>query len=713
MALCKWSSCYKILVVKAISILLLTSSNLNTVSLQELKNTKEYMSKKKGNSKFIPKPKKKSNIEGTKKVGKLDITRSGMGFVIVEGWDKDVLVRSEDLKNAIDGDKVKVNITRVSSQGRPEGKIVEIIERSQEEFTGVLEVSENFGFLIPSKDNINFDIYIPTKSLMGGKTGDKAVAKVKDWGNGKKNPEGEVVELLVGERDNQVAMKEILLDAGFELRFSEEAIKESEALPIELDPAEIANRKDCRDILTITIDPADAKDFDDAISFRKLKNGWFEVGVHIADVSHYVRPNTQLDQEAYKRATSVYLPDRVLPMLPESISNVLCSLRPNEDKYTFSAIFQMNEKGEVNQYWIGRTVIHSDRRFSYEEAQEIIEKGEGEHAEAILTLDKIAKSLRAERFKKGAINFASQEIRFKLDEEGVPIGIMVKESKDANKLIEEFMLLANKTIAQYIAKRKVDKAEIPFPYRVHDVPNEEKLANFAQFVARFGYKLNLVNPDLIARSFNEMLQAVEGKPEQHVIEQLGIRTMSKAVYTTENIGHYGLGFEYYCHFTSPIRRYPDVMVHRVVQQAIDNDIKLDKQMEIKSQHCSERERKAMEAERLADKYKQVEFMSKHIGDTFEALISGVAQTGFWAETIEHKCEGMISIADLNEIDEFSFVESEYALVGFRTNRKFGIGDRVRIRVDRADLEKKQIDFGFVDEAEPKKKATKAAKKTKE
>lgn len=655
------------------------------------------MSKKKGRSNYIPQKKKRSSLEGSNKVGKLDVARSGMGFVIVEGSDRDILVKAGDLKNAISGDKVKVKIARVSGQGRPEGKIVEIIQRGQEEFTGILEVSESFGFLIPDKNNVNFDIFIPTRSLKGGKTGDKAIARIKDWGNGKKNPEGEVVELLTDERDNQTAMKEILLDAGFQLRFSEEAVRESEALPVELDEEEIARRKDCRDILTFTIDPVDAKDFDDALSFRKLKNGLFEVGVHIADVSHYVRPNTALDTEAYQRATSVYLPDRVLPMLPENISNVLCSLRPNEDKFTFSAIFQLDEDGKVHQYWIGRTVTHSDRRFTYEEAQEIIEKGEGEHAEAILTLDKMAKSLRGERFKKGAINFSSQEIRFKLDEEGVPVGIMVKESKDSNKLIEEFMLLANRTVAQYVAKKKVNKVEIPFPYRIHDLPNEEKLGNFAQFVARFGYKLNLNNPDLIANSFNQMLKDVEGKPEQHVIEQLGIRTMSKAAYTTENIGHYGLGFEFYCHFTSPIRRYPDVMVHRIVQQIIDNDVKLDKQMEIKSQHCSERERKAMEAERIADKYKQVEFMSKHIGDEFDALISGVAATGFWAETIEHKCEGMISIAELNEIDEFTFVESEYALVGFGTNRRFRIGDKIKIRVERADLEKRQIDFGFVDE----------------
>lgn len=655
------------------------------------------MSKKKGRSNYIPQKKKRSSLEGSNKVGKLDVSRSGMGFVIVEGSDKDILVKAGDLKNAVDGDKVKVKINRVSGQGRPEGKIVEIIQRGQEEFTGILEVSESFGFLIPDKNNVNFDIFIPTRSLKGGKTGDKAIARIKDWGNGKKNPEGEVVELLTDERDNQTAMKEILLDAGFQLRFSEEAVRESEALPVALDEDEIGRRKDCRDILTFTIDPVDAKDFDDALSFRKLKNGLFEVGVHIADVSHYVRPNTALDSEAYQRATSVYLPDRVLPMLPENISNVLCSLRPNEDKFTFSAIFQMDEDGKVHQYWIGRTVTHSDRRFTYEEAQEIIEKGEGEHAEAILTLDKMARSLREERFKKGAINFNSQEIRFKLDEEGVPVGIMVKESKDSNKLIEEFMLLANRTVAHYVAKKKVNKAEIPFPYRVHDLPNEEKLGNFAQFVARFGYKLDLNNPDLIASSFNQMLKDVEGKPEQHVIEQLGIRTMSKAAYTTENIGHYGLGFEFYCHFTSPIRRYPDVMVHRIVQQIIDNEVKLDKQMEVKSQHCSERERKAMEAERIADKYKQVEFMSKHIGDVFDALISGVAATGFWAETIEHKCEGMISIAELNEIDEFTFVESEYALVGFGTNRRFRIGDKIKIRVERADLEKRQIDFGFVDE----------------
>lgn len=668
---------------------------------------------KQSKSKYIPKKQKKSPLSGRRVSGKLEVVKSGMGFVIVEGWDKDIMVRSNDMKTAMDGDIVEVLVEKISSNGRPEGKVIDILKRGQSEFTGILEVSENFGFLIPDKNNINFDIFIPSKYLKGGKTGEKAVVKITDWNGSNKNPQGEVVELLTGERDNQIAMKEILLDHGFQLRFSDEAMKESDALAEVLPEEEIARRKDCRDILTITIDPVDAKDFDDAISFRKLKNGLYELGVHIADVSHYVRPNTALDKEAYERATSVYLPDRVLPMLPEHISNVLCSLRPNEDKFTFSAIFQINEEGEVKQYWIGRTVIHSDRRFTYEEAQQIIETGTGDYAEEVLTMHRMAQNLRKVRFDNGAINFSSQEIRFKLDEMGVPIGIIVKESKDANKLIEEFMLLANRTVAAYVGKRQVNNAPIPFPYRIHDVPNEDKLANFAQFSARFGYKLNLGNPDTIASSFNQMLQDVHGKPEQHILEQLGIRTMSKAIYSSENIGHYGLGFEDYCHFTSPIRRYPDVMVHRIVQQVIDNDLKVDKAMEAKCNHCSERERKAMEAERTADKYKQVEFMSKHIGDVFEALISGVSTIGFWAETIEHKCEGMISIADLTEYDDFTFVESDYALVGSHTHKRFRIGDKVNIQVVRADLERKQIDFDYVPEPSESQKPKRATSSTSE
>jgi len=390
--------------------------------------------------------------------------------------------------------------------------------------------------------------------------------------------------------------------------------------------------------------------------------------------------------------------------LPEHISNFLCSLRPHEDKFAFSAIFQINQKGHVKQYWIGRSVIHSDRRFTYEEAQQIIETQTGDHAEAILLLNEIAQNLRADRFKNHAINFSSQEVRFRLDENGVPVGVEIKESKAAHQLIEEFMLLANRQVATFVQKHKVNGEPIPFPYRVHDVPNEEKLAQFAAFASRFGYKFNLNNPDEIATSFNQMLEKVKGKPEQHVLEQLGIRTMAKAAYTPENIGHYGLGFENYCHFTSPIRRYPDVMVHRILQDCIDGRPKLDKRMELKCKHCSDQERKAMESEREANKYKQVELMQQFTGEIFDAVISGVATFGFWAETVLHKCEGLVPVSELNELDEFHFIESEYALVGLHSGRRFRIGDKIKVQVQATNLEKRQIDFGFIEEQTKEKKS---------
>lgn len=660
---------------------------------------------KKKKSKYIPaKPKQKSPLEGKSLVGKLDVSKAGLGFVMVEGMEQDVLVRPEDMLSALDGDEVRVMIDHVSKKGRAEGTITEVLKRVQTEFSGRLEVSEKFAFLVPENKKIRNDIFIPMQNLNGAKNGQRAIVKILEWKGKSKNPVGEVVDLLDNERDNQIAMKEILVSNGFPLRFSDDALEEAARLPDTLDSEEIKKRKDCRDILTFTIDPADAKDFDDAISFRPLKNGYYEVGVHIADVSHYVQPDTELDKEAYERATSVYLPDRVNPMLPEHISNVLCSLRPDEDKFTFSAIFQINRKGNVKQYWIGRTVTHSDRRYAYEEAQDIIETKKGDYAEEMLLLHEIAQNLRAERFAKNAINFSSQEIRFQLDDKGVPVGIVIKESKEANQLIEELMLLANKTVAAYVNKKNVNGKPIPFPYRVHDEPNEDKLGVFAAFASRFGYKFNLNNPDEIASSFNDMLAKVQGKPEQHILEQLGIRTMAKAIYTTDNIGHYGLGFEDYCHFTSPIRRYPDVMVHRIVQQCIDNDVKPDKKMEIKCRHCSDQERKAMESEREANKYKQVEYMQQFIGDEFDAVISGVSAFGFWAETVAQKCEGMISVADLKDIDDFSFIESEYALVGLHSGKHFRIGDKVRVQVEAANLEKRQIDFGYVTEqkAAPKK-----------
>jgi ribonuclease R len=662
-------------------------------------------------------PKKKSKqIKGTLVVvGKLDVSRNGTGFVRVEGREQDIVIRPDDLNTALDGDIVKVKLTQVSSKGRTEGAVSEIIKRTQTEFSGRLEVSDKFAFLIPDKEKMHSDIFVPLHALHGGKHGDKAMVRITEWNNQSKNPVGEVTEVLTNQRSNEIAMKSILTESGFPLQFSDDALEEAARIPDILDSEEIKKRKDCRDIFTITIDPVDAKDFDDAISLRVLKNGNYEIGVHIADVSYYVQPDTQLDKEAYERATSVYLPDRVLPMLPEHISNVLCSLRPNEDKFTFSAIFQISPEAKVKQYWVGRTVIHSNRRFTYEEAQDVIETGKGDHAEEIVILNQIARKLRAERFKKGAINFSSQEVRFKLNEQGVPIGIEIKESKEAHQLIEELMLLANKTIANYVGKRTVNQAPIPFPYRVHDVPNEDKLAVFASFAARFGYKFNLNNPDKIAASFNRMLEEVQGKPEQHVLEQLGIRTMAKAIYTTDNIGHYGLGFDNYCHFTSPIRRYPDVMVHRIVQQCIDENVKIDKKMEAKCRHCSDQERKAMEAERSANKYKQVEFMEQFVGEVFDAVISGVSTFGFWAETVEHKCEGLVSIADLVSEDEYVFREADYALVGLHRGKKFGIGDRVKIQVVATSLEKRQIDFAYVAdniEAPAKKKTRKTGKENK-
>lgn len=648
------------------------------------------MSKKK-------KDKKSSSQKKTYK-GAVELTRSGMAFVIVEGLTKDIMVKQKNLNTALDGDEVLVDVIRqAKGMGRMEGVVTDVLKRKKTEFTGTLQVSKNFAFLIPEKGMFMPDIYIPANALGEAQSGDKAVVKIVAWGEQSRKPVGEIVEILDARDTNDLAMKEILIESGFPLNFPKEVLAELDLLQENISKEVIAARKDCRKILTFTIDPADAKDFDDAISIRKLKNGHYEIGVHIADVSHYVVPGTELDKEAEKRATSVYLPDRVLPMLPEKISNELCSLRPHEDKLTFSAIFQMNEAGEVKQHWIGRTIIHSKHRFTYEEVQEVIEKGEGPFENEVLLLNKIAQTLRKQRFTQGAINFSSQEVRFKLDETGKPIGIVIKESKEAHQLIEEFMLLANRTVAEYVSKIKVNKLPVPFPYRVHDTPDEEKLKVFSVFASKFGYKFDLHTPESIARSFNQMLQLVKGKPEQHVLETLGIRTMAKAIYTVDNVGHYGLGFEDYCHFTSPIRRYPDVMVHRVVEQCLAGSIVPDKQMERKCKHASEMERKAMDAERAANKYKQVEYMQQFIGDTFEGVVSGVAHFGFWVETVDTKCEGLVSIHNLMTKDEFMFSDTEYALIGLHTGKKYRIGEKVKIRVVSANLAKRQLDYDLEDE----------------
>jgi len=628
--------------------------------------------------------------------GKIDITRSGMGYVIVDNNAIDIMVRPSDMSNALHGDIVRVKVTRENGRtGKKEGKVVEVVERRQTEFIGHIQLSDKFAFFVPDTDKPMPDIFIPLQYLNGAKNKDRVSAKLVKWDKDDKKPVGEVTAIMSPEDENDAAMKELLAQAGFPLFFPQDVLEAAAELPVVLDEAEIAKRRDCRDIKTFTIDPVDAKDFDDALSIRKLPSGLYEIGVHIADVSYYVLPDTDLDAEAYKRATSVYLPDRVNPMLPEKISNELCSLRPNEDKFTFSAIFQINDEAHVKQYWLGRTVIHSDKRYAYEDVQTIIDTSEGENVEDILLLHNLAQKFRQARFKKGAINFSSQEVRFTLDENAKPIGITVKESKPAHQLIEEFMLLANKTVAENISKIQINKQALPFPYRIHDQPDPEKLAPFVQYAKKYGHGFDASSPEKISASFNQLLEDAKGKPEQHVLEQLGIRTMAKAVYSTQNIGHYGLAFDFYCHFTSPIRRYPDILVHRVLQTVLDNKPVVDKKMEEKCKQSSDRERAAMECERASNKYKQVEYMRDYIGDTFEGVVSGVSSFGFWVETLAHKCEGLVSIVGLSEFDDFRHIESDYSLVGKRSGRSFKMGDKVFIKVIAANLDKRQLDYEWV------------------
>lgn len=634
-----------------------------------------------------------------------------MGFVVVQGLEKDIIIRPNDFNRAFHGDFVRVEVTKGDLRiGRLQGRIIQVIERKQKEFVGQIEVNRDFALFLPATDKPLPDFFVSLHDLKGAKDGQKVIARIVSWEEGDKRPKGEVLEVITADKEGDLAMKEILIQQGFSLQFPEEVVEETLRIPELIQQEELTRRRDMRETLTFTIDPEDAKDFDDAISFAKIGKGLWEVGVHIADVSHYIQQDSALDIEAYQRATSVYLPDRVVPMLPERISNELCSLRPHEDKLTYACVFQISENGEIKDRWIGRTVIHSNHRFTYEDVQSIIETGTGLYDKEILSLHQLAKNFREKRMKAGAINFSSQEVRFKLDEKGSPIGIVIKESKESHQLIEEFMLLANRTVAEKVSKVMVGGKPIPFPYRIHDQPDEEKLIPFVEFARKYGYHFETKTPEAIARSFNEMLVKVKGFPEQRVLEQMGIRTMAKAVYTTKNIGHYGLGFEHYCHFTSPIRRYPDVLVHRVLTAVLKGDPKPDKKLEQQCIHSSERERAAMESERAANKYKQVEYMKQFLGEEFQAVVSGVASFGFWAETIDHKCEGLVSCTSLLDYDDFVYHEDDYSLVGRRSHRAFRIGDSVKIKVIAANLTKRQLDYEWILDVQDAELTTKRKKK---
>ena len=630
--------------------------------------------------------------------GKVDLTNDGSAFIVTDDeLETDIFVAPRKLRNALNGDRVKVYVYAKNKGKHKEGEVIEILQRNKMEFTGIVKLSERFAFFIPDDRKMMHDIFIPINELNGAKNGIKAIAEITDWPADAKNPIGRIKHILGAQGENDTEMNAILAEYGFPLSFPAEVEHESEEISDKITEQEIAKRRDFREVLTFTIDPFDAKDFDDAISFKYLENGNYEVGVHIADVSHYIIPDSALDKEALDRATSVYLVDRVIPMLPERLSNGLCSLRPKEDKLCFSAVFELDEDAYIINEWYGKTIIHSDRRFTYEEVQEIIENKAGDHAKEIEELNKLAYKLRERKFKNGAISFETTEVKFKLDETGKPTGVYVKERKDAHKLIEDFMLLANRKVAEHVSKMGKGKHKYTFVYRVHDSPKPEALANFAQFAARFGYKINTKSDKETAKSLNYLMEDVEGKKEQNVLTHLAIRSMAKAIYTTKSSSHYGLAFDHYTHFTSPIRRYPDVMVHRLLFHYLNGGQSANAEhYEKLCQHSSQMEKKAADAERASVKYKQAEYLRDQVGNIFSGVISGVTEWGMYVEIIENKCEGMIRLRDISD-DFYTLDEKNYAIIGQRKKKVYQLGDEVKIRVKNVDLTKKQIDFSLVQE----------------
>ena len=639
--------------------------------------------------------------------GTIDMTSRKTAYFLCEDFEEDVFIPTNNLNRALDKDKVKVYVYNRRSGKRPEGEVIEVLERAKTEFVGVIDIQKNFAFVSTANAKMYTDIFIPKDKLGEAQQGDVVIARIEDWPKRADSPFGAVIKVLGKPGDHDTEIHAILAEYGLPYDFPVEVEVFAQKIDTSIQASEVANRRDMRDTLTYTIDPKDAKDFDDALSFKKLENGNYEIGIHIADVSHYLQEGTILDDEAYKRGTSVYLVDRVVPMLPEVLSNFACSLRPNEEKYTFSAIFEIDHKATVLNQWFGRTVINSDQRFAYEEAQVIIETktnlipaeisltgsdfiASDEIVEATLKLDELAKILRRHRMNNGAISFDKVEVKFNLSPEGEPEGVYFKVSKDANHLIEEFMLLANRKVAEYIGKQKKT-----FVYRIHDEPNEDKLFAMQALISKFGYKIDLREKKDISKSLNQLMADVNGKKEQNLIDTLAIRTMSKAKYSTDNIGHYGLAFDYYSHFTSPIRRYPDVMVHRLLQYYLDGGKSVDAEVyEEKCVHASNMEGLATNAERDSIKYMQIKYMQDHKDQEFVGVISGVTEWGIYVEIIENKCEGMCRIREIKD-DYYTFDEKQYALVGATTHSLLQLGDEVVVKVKNADLVKKQLDFNFI------------------
>ena len=670
--------------------------------------------KVKGEIEEVDRGKFKAIVNTEYHIGILDLSAKGNGYIISDDFEDDVFVASNNINKALDGDEVEFYAYRRKHRGKQEGEITNIIKRAKSDYVGTIQIqnSKKFAFVVADSPKMYTDIFVPINKIKKAENGDKVLVKLTDWPENASSPYGKVTDVLGKPGEHSTEIHSILAEYGLPHQFPLEVESYVNKLDTSITEEEIANRRDMRKDLTFTIDPKDAKDFDDALSFKVLENGLYEIGIHIADVSHYVKPDTVLDDEAYERATSIYLIDRVVPMLPEILSNGACSLRPREEKYTFSAVFKMNDNCEIKDHWFGRTVTYSDARFAYEEAQAIIEtksivipqevslNGETYNTdqsitEAILKLDELAKKMRTKRMRTGAISFDKVEVKFNLDEEANPVGVFFKTSKDANKLIEEFMLLANKKVAEFIGKQNPKKT---FVYRVHDEPDDSKLTQLQTVVGRFGHKLNFKDRKSVASSLNKLLTDVVGKKEQNLVDTLAIRTMSKAEYTTQNIGHYGLAFQYYSHFTSPIRRYPDVMAHRLLQHYLEGGKSVNEDIyEEKCKHSSNMEYLATKAERDSIKYMQIRFMQDQQDEEFLGVISGVTDWGIYVEIISNKCEGMVSVRDMKD-DTYDFDQDHYAMIGRHNHKMYQLGEEVIVKVKNTDLVKKHLDFYLVGKA---------------